>query len=182
MPTINLEMMKQLLEEFSEKEALTTEEINVIGKEIVSLEQRVGICRNKLQNLGADKEKLTAMKERYISGKFPPPIRAPLPITAQESNIHSNGVAGISEPLPTPDSIGSIDTSGLTHNPQTGPEESTAKSEPEVQANTANPVNQPEYVQIEEESAKTSKESDHNKEGSEPIKSINDALKGLFRK
>jgi len=70
MPTINLEMMKQLLEEFSEKEALTTEEINVIEKEIVTLEERIDFCRNKLKNLSTDKDKLNAMKERYASGNF----------------------------------------------------------------------------------------------------------------
>jgi hypothetical protein len=41
MPSINLEMMKQLLEEFSEKETLTAEEIGIVEKEISNLEERV---------------------------------------------------------------------------------------------------------------------------------------------
>ena len=70
MPTINLEMMKQLLQEFSEKEALTTEEIGVIEAEILNLETRIESCRTKLKNLNSDKDKLSGMQQRYTSGNF----------------------------------------------------------------------------------------------------------------
>lgn len=70
MPTINLEMMKQLLDEFSTKEALVTEEIKVVEEEIRSLKHRIDAYRQKLQNISNDKAKLLAMQERYAMGGF----------------------------------------------------------------------------------------------------------------
>ena len=175
MPSINLEMMKQLLQEFSEKEALTNEEINVIETEIVSLEERVNFCRKKLQNLVTDKEKLSAMQERYIIGKFPLPTRT-IP-----SQIHDNLSADTTE------------TKKNVPNQLDSTKDETIKSEQDADnlANT-NP-NQESKLDTNEivanvndnqltEPADDNQSDNIKKDGSEPIKSINEALKGLFRK
>lgn len=62
---MNLEMMKQLLAEFSEKEALTTEEIKAIQQQSVELEARIQKCRAKLKTVSGDKIKIEEMRQRY---------------------------------------------------------------------------------------------------------------------
>jgi hypothetical protein len=62
---MNLEMMKQLLLEFSEREALTTEEIKAIQQQSQELELRIQKCRAKLATVSQDKQKIDAMRQRY---------------------------------------------------------------------------------------------------------------------
>ncbi|HMY03431.1 MAG TPA: hypothetical protein PKA48_08750, partial [Candidatus Obscuribacter sp.] len=71
MGAINPEMLRELLDEFTEKEAVTREEINVITQQIGELEKRIETNQGKLESLVKDKEKVLAMKERYLSGNWP---------------------------------------------------------------------------------------------------------------
>src|SRR5258706_183632 len=85
--TINVEMLKQLLEEFEEKEAVCREELNVIGQQIVDLENRIVSSKEKLKTVAVDADKVTSMMSRYAgippspmpSGAVPPPLPPPVP-------------------------------------------------------------------------------------------------------
>lgn len=155
MPTINLEMMKQLLREFSEKEALTTEEIGVIDKEVISLEQRIEDCRTKLKNLSEDKVRLASIQQRYSGGKFISPPALAIKDSANEQ---------IPKPTPRPKPAPSVSLSSVL-------DDSKAVLEKEVPAPKSDDP----------------PTSDHPKEpelepGGVKGRSINDTLKGLFRK
>lgn len=63
MPSV--EVLKQLLDEFVEKEALINEELKVVNEQIDELHKRLNGCRFKLETIGADREKLIAMQARY---------------------------------------------------------------------------------------------------------------------
>lgn len=67
MTPINLEMIKQLLQEFVDKEAVTAEEINVVQQQVQELEARIPRCREKLQLISSDKAKLLSMAQRYTA-------------------------------------------------------------------------------------------------------------------
>ncbi|HEY9679027.1 MAG TPA: hypothetical protein V6C76_13540 [Drouetiella sp.] len=61
----SLEMLKKLLDEFTEKEAHAREEINVINEQIVELEKRIAASQAKLSTVAVDREKVRAMQARY---------------------------------------------------------------------------------------------------------------------
>jgi hypothetical protein len=61
-------MLKKLLDEFSEKEAHTREEINVITEQIGELEKRVLASQVKLSTVSGDREKVRMMQDRYSGG------------------------------------------------------------------------------------------------------------------
>lgn len=67
---INPEMLKQLLDEFVEKEAVTREEINVVQQQIEELELRVVESKERLKLVGADRDKINTMMERYAKGDW----------------------------------------------------------------------------------------------------------------
>lgn len=64
----SLEMLKKLLDEFSEKEAHAREEINVITEQIGELEKRILNSQKKLSTVATDREKVRAMQARYSGG------------------------------------------------------------------------------------------------------------------
>lgn len=64
----SLEMLKKLLDEFSEKEAHAREEINVITEQIGELEKRILNSQEKLSKVATDREKVRAMQARYSGG------------------------------------------------------------------------------------------------------------------
>jgi len=67
--TINLEMLKQLLQEFIEREALTTEEIKAVEQQSQELGARIEKCREKLRRVNEDKHKIEEMRQRYAGIK-----------------------------------------------------------------------------------------------------------------
>src|SRR5262249_22689032 len=70
MPDMNPELLKQLLAEFEEKQAVTTEEINEIEKQIEELRARIELSRDRLKEVERDREKVGAMKSRYAQGDW----------------------------------------------------------------------------------------------------------------
>ncbi len=60
------EMLKQLLDEFVEKEALINEELKVVSEQILELENRLGQCNERLKLVSVDRQKVLSMKERYV--------------------------------------------------------------------------------------------------------------------
>ncbi|MCC7528509.1 MAG: hypothetical protein IT342_08305, partial [Candidatus Melainabacteria bacterium] len=66
--SINPEMLKQLLEEFNEKEALNAAEIGVVEQQILEMEQRIIDVKAKLLVVAADKDKVTQMISRHTQG------------------------------------------------------------------------------------------------------------------
>ncbi len=174
MPSINLEMMKQLMQEFSEKEALTTEEINVIETELVNLEQRIESCNEKLKNLNSDKDKLASMQERYASGKFTPHAIADSPPEARPSKISQKKNIEIAEPKteePVIEPLAKADQTSSNLDASATPS-SKGKAERTKEAKESESPT----------AAKETEQNSENKENGDTIKSINDALKGLFRK
>jgi|AGTN01.2.fsa_nt_gi hypothetical protein len=67
---MNPELLKQLLAEFEEKQAVTTEEINEIEKQIEELRARIELSRDRLKEVEQDREKVGAMKARYAEGDW----------------------------------------------------------------------------------------------------------------
>jgi len=70
MVAINPEMLRELLEEFTEKEEVTREEMNAINQQIAELEKRIEASKIKLAGLNKDRDKVNAMRERYLSGNW----------------------------------------------------------------------------------------------------------------
>src|SRR5947207_965018 len=65
MASINTDVMKQLLDEFSEKQALCSEEINAIEQQIIELQQRIPMLHEKLSVVSQDRTKIEEMMNRY---------------------------------------------------------------------------------------------------------------------
>lgn len=70
MVAINPEMLRELLDEFTEKEEVTREEMNAINQQIAELEKRIESSKIKLAGLNKDREKINLMRERYLSGNW----------------------------------------------------------------------------------------------------------------
>lgn len=70
MVAINPEMLRELLDEFTEKEEVTREEMNAINQQIAELEKRIESSKIKLAGLNKDREKIDLMRERYLSGNW----------------------------------------------------------------------------------------------------------------
>lgn len=70
MTSINPEMLKQLLSEFEEKEAVCVEEINAITEQITELEKRITSSKERLGSVARDREKIGLMKQRYAEGDW----------------------------------------------------------------------------------------------------------------
>lgn len=64
------EMLKKLLEEFAEKEALANEELKYVNEQIMQLEAKLEDCRRRLSTIGGDREKVLSMRTRYLEGVF----------------------------------------------------------------------------------------------------------------
>jgi hypothetical protein len=64
----SMEMLKKLLDEFTEKEAHAREEINVITEQIGELEKRILASHAKLSTVATDREKVRMMQSRYSGG------------------------------------------------------------------------------------------------------------------
>ena len=74
MTPINLEMIKQLLQEFVDKEAVTTAEINVVQQQIQELDARIEKCKEKLKIISGDREKIVTMTKRYTTAMTIPSL------------------------------------------------------------------------------------------------------------
>ena len=61
------QQLSQLLQEFSQKQAVIDKEINVIEQQIQDLEEQIENCRFRLGVVAEDKERVLSMKERYAS-------------------------------------------------------------------------------------------------------------------
>lgn len=113
MPDMNPELLKQLLAEFEEKQAVTTEEINEIEKQIEELRARIELSRDRLKEVERDREKVGAMKARYAEGDWtnvlqdlsrlkaqtpePEPKSSPEPAIARAEKSSKKGKGGASE-------------------------------------------------------------------------------------
>ena len=70
MVAINLEMLRELLAEFTEKETVLREEKDIIEQQILELDARIASNQKKLDSLNGDRSKVDAMRERYLSGNW----------------------------------------------------------------------------------------------------------------
>lgn len=104
----SLEMLKKLLDEFSEKEAHTREEINVITEQIGELEKRILTSQQKLSTVATDREKVRAMQARYSGGSTLTP-GTPL-VGAKPAATEAPAVEEPKEPRPRPGRAGSAAT------------------------------------------------------------------------
>lgn len=114
MVAINPEMLRELLDEFTEKEAVTREEINIITSQIEELELRIESNKEKLASLVRDKEKVNSMQERYLQGNWPKvykteetPANGAAPAAASQHSETAPAPAPVapaptSEPVPAP--------------------------------------------------------------------------------
>lgn len=248
------DMLKQLLEKFSNETAMIEEEYKLIHEQISQLEQKLAECQNKQVQVLKDREKVLAIKQRYLDGKFEPPPPAELITPDSASSPESSGptftkpsgaqissvsakrakkdnietspqaaepidpVADLLPPAPVvPDSVPAepaVSAAPVMEEPAAVPEvipppppppppppvaeaapepapepavvqePVTAAAEPEWDATRVveqvNP-NQAQAASADAESAKASGEGEAAPEGEETVKSINDALRSLFR-
>lgn len=100
----SLEMLKKLLDEFSEKEAHTREEINVITEQIGELEKRILTSQQKLSTVAADREKVRAMQARYSGGST---LTPGTPLVGSKPVAPESVVEEPKEPRPRPGRAGS---------------------------------------------------------------------------
>jgi hypothetical protein len=107
-------MLKKLLDEFSEKEAHTREEINVITEQIGELEKRILTSQQKLNTVAVDREKVRAMQARYSGGStLTPgtPLLGAKPSAASESSSEESREK---EPRPRPGRAASSASTSIT--------------------------------------------------------------------
>ena len=64
------DMLKNLLDDFVEKEQLVSEELKVITEQIGELEARLERCRVRLGTIGSDRVRVMEIKQRYAGGPF----------------------------------------------------------------------------------------------------------------
>lgn len=99
------DMLKQLLDEFIEKEALVTEELKVVNEQIVELESRLGVCRSRLSTIGTDRDKVLQIRTRYADGTFysaPGEITAMVAATAAAAPKGNGRKSAKAEPATSP--------------------------------------------------------------------------------
>lgn len=70
MALIDSDKLRALLDDFTEKEAVTREEINEIENQIKELEERVKLSRERLVEVSRDIERVDAMRNRYAGGDW----------------------------------------------------------------------------------------------------------------
>lgn len=118
MPTT--EVLKQLLDEFTEKEALIQEELKIINEQIDELNKRLGSCQRKLETIGADRDKVASMKEHYIgfslkaADKISDRVAAKAAKKSKEKRLMDNVEKAPEPPMAAP-SMEAVVTSQETH-------------------------------------------------------------------
>ncbi|PWT95647.1 MAG: hypothetical protein C5B53_11090 [Candidatus Melainabacteria bacterium] len=192
MSTINLDVMKQLLQEFVEKEALASEEVKVVQQQIEELEGRIRACQDKLKVVSEDKQQISAMLQRYAGGMGLSPMGAQVLMSsgskpaASAPHVASSPAAGagnlaqsVAETHPSgsakADSASKAGTGKLLDgilSQASQPSESAATNPA-----PATPTEKP--GEPEEGGAKAEESGEETPE--DAVKSINDALRGLFR-
>jgi hypothetical protein len=186
----SLEMLKKLLDEFAEKEAHTREEINVVTQQIAELEQRAESARTRQLGISGDRDKLNEMKAHYAGGAIarraaaggggvPLPVQTPqaMPVAAMPPAPPqpvappppppSPAQAAVEAP-PKPNRFDLLDL----FSPNEGAPEPVVEQQPAAQP-APPPAPQPAPAAAAPESPK--------EEEDDTVKSINDALRGLFR-
>jgi hypothetical protein len=193
MSTINLDVMKQLLQEFMEKEALASEEVKVVQQQIEELEGRIKACQDKLKVVSEDKQQINAMLQRYAGGMGLAPVGSQAPLssgarpavtspaqvanpsgqTASATNL-SQALAEANAPSVGKAEAGKAGAGKLLDGILSGaqPVESASANPPPAQA-----AEKP--AESEENANKTEETGEETPE--DAVKSINDALRGLFR-
>lgn len=217
------EMLKKLLDEFVEKEALVTEELKVIAEQIEELESRLEKCRARLGTIGTDRRRVLDIKQRYAGGVFyerseqpqpaqPQPVQPqpvpqpPQPVAPQfhyeappepQPQIHSEPEPAPHIPEPVPQEPPRSTLTGINvlmgaRKAESSPvsfvmeEEQPPQSQPLPEPE---PEPEPEPVwgqQAQQPAASTNDkvvdlEQTQNEDDSDTVKSINDALRSLFR-
>jgi len=202
MSTIDLEVMKQLIHEFEEKEALITEEVHVVQQQIDELKQRVNNCQAKLTVVNQDKEKIAAMYKRYANGLIMPANASPSNITIYpESNPTSREAEPAGQTAPhaeqaTVARLTDIAENKIASKPiSVAPakvKKSAGKAAPQISKQvvegwgetetlTVQPEKQTTEPLLEELTDSQAAKPDNEPASDETVKSINEALRGLFR-
>jgi hypothetical protein len=201
---INLEMMKQLLAEFSEKEALTTEEIRAVQQQTKELEQRILQCQERLKLVSEDRVRINEMLGRYagingISGSSipaptaPPPVPkterppapGPAPAVSKPAVVQPPPVPSVSAPPPPASSPAASPASFFEDMPPPPPPKAPEAPVPFASAHdlvsslSAATESAPPPPAPAPEAPAAEGESDEHSD--DTVKSINDALRGLFR-
>lgn len=206
MSTINVEVMKQLLQEFENNEALTTEEIKVVNEQIDELSGRIGGCRERLKLISEDKQKIAAMMVRYASdGSLvsiqPASSKAASPVNLSSSldsesregealqnqaDVPQENEVPLNEAGQTPVPLRPEATAQAARTVDADQQKTTG-GHPLFQAVAAafSPASQTavsvEKEKTQEKKANSQPSSAAEEDKDDTVKSINDALRGLFR-
>lgn len=155
MVAINPEMLRELLAEFTEKEAVNREEINVINQQLEELDKRIDANKKKLEGLSRDREKILAMKERYLSGNWPNVSRAAMAQAASNAPV-----APVSRVEPAPAPVVQV-APDLSAAPSPAPAPASVPAQAPAPAQAPTPMPTPAPVAFEhQESTATSTATD----------------------
>jgi hypothetical protein len=195
MSTINLDVMKQLLREFEEKESLASEEIKVVEQEISDLEGRIQGCRDRLKTVNEDREKIMSMASRYAGGSW---LSSPIssskdgPSQGSKSKIAGAASAGESAKVAQAAAQPGSSTAVASGAGASGKDSSSAQAitgnlteadeaKQSADSEAAGKAGQAAQAGASESEKGKSEEGKGEEGGDDTIKSINDALRGLFR-
>ena len=196
----SLEMLKKLLDEFAEKEAHTVEEINVVNQQIADLETRVATARTRQAGIAGDRERLNEMKAHYAGGAItrserapapggvPLPMQTPQPISAPPASVMPPAppqqiVAPPPAPAPVAAAVETPKPNRFDLLDLFSPNENTPEPVVEQQA-APQPAPPPAPVPAPPPApapAPVAAAESPKEEEDDTVKSINDALRGLFR-
>jgi hypothetical protein len=233
----SLEMLKKLLDEFVEKEALVNEELTVITEQIEEMESRLEKCRVRLGTIGADRTRVIEIKQRYSGGEFyqreqvvtpvaqpvmpvaqpvmpvaqspqpvaaKPPEPAPEPPIPQPPKPEPTPIPEPPKPEPSPaaqnarSTITGINSLFGARRADSGQSSQVSFDQPDMQqqlptpgepvARLEQPQPQPQPAQPQPEPqpqpqpvAQEEQQAESEEDNSDTVKSINDALRSLFR-
>jgi len=180
MPSVNVDMLKQLLDDFQEKEALAAEAVNNHQQQIQELEARIGSCRERLNVVAADRERVLAIMQRWVAGTAAaepsvPTALAPTPSKARDIFGGPVKAAGGGGKAAKAAAAKIQDVPEVKAEPISEPSPAPLPAEAPIALTDSD-----EAVQPAEEIAEAQPESVAKEESGDTVKSINDALRGLF--
>ncbi len=93
MSSINVDMLKQLLDDFLAKEQLTGQEITATEQKINELKVQIESCQQKLFVVAQDREKIAQMMQRYTNQESLAPASTIIPVSKSTKSSSKRAVA-----------------------------------------------------------------------------------------
>jgi hypothetical protein len=181
MATINVEVLKQLLDDFTEKQAMCAEEIVAIEQQIGELQELIASCRQKMEVVSQDRAKVFEMMNRYgAQAAAAPRMTLVKPVQqAQTQTIIETQTVQVANGRPEVAAGSMAAKAAAAQMAKAAPVQTSAPVANPLRAIQAAQVAAPQaHQQIQPPPPPVAAPSI---EEDETVKNINDALRGLFR-